>query len=125
MIYYNSNKTMVRRDSMKLNGITCDACGKPFGPDDDIIVCPECGTPQHRACYRESNHCVHANRHAEGFVWKSPVLEASVPLEQQEQAPEGYVLCSRCGTVNPSSNKLCELCRFPLDKTAAKIPGGD
>lgn len=108
---------------MNLKGITCDCCKKEFGPEDDIVFCPECGTPQHRSCYQSLGHCVHANRHAEGFSWESPVLEPSVPLTQQ--APEGYVLCSRCGTVNPSTNQLCDLCRFPLDKTAAKIPGGD
>ena len=51
---------------MKLSGIPCVACGKKFTPEDDIVVCPECGAPYHRACYKELGHCVHADRHAEG-----------------------------------------------------------
>lgn len=113
---------------MNFKGLSCDYCGKPFQPDDDIVVCPECGTPQHRSCYNELGHCVHANRHAEGYAWKAPVREPSVPLEEQQASAtpgEGYVLCSRCGTVNPSTNQYCDLCRYPLDKTGAKIPGGE
>ena len=53
---------------MKLSGIPCVACGKKFTPEDDIVVCPECGAPYHRACYKELGHCVHADRHAEGYV---------------------------------------------------------
>ena len=34
-------------------------------------------------------------------------------------------MCSRCGTVNPKTNETCELCRYPLKKTGAEIPGGN
>lgn len=110
---------------MNYKGISCDYCGKPFLPGDDIVVCPDCGTPQHRTCYQSLGHCVHANRHAEGYSWKPPVLEPSVPLEQQNAVSEGYILCSRCGTVNPSTNQYCDLCRYPLDQSGTRIPGGD
>ena len=39
---------------MKYTGIPCAACGKKFTAEDDVVVCPECGTPYHRACYRSS-----------------------------------------------------------------------
>ena len=32
-------------------GCECSVCRKPFAAGDDIVVCPECGTPYHRACY--------------------------------------------------------------------------
>ena len=28
----------------------CISCGKEFTKDDDVVVCPECGTPYHRGC---------------------------------------------------------------------------
>ena len=92
---------------MKYTGISCAACGKPFTAEDDIVVCPECGTPYHRACYKELGHCVYEQRHAEGYVWQPPKTAPgpSVPLDDQQSAPradDGLVMCSRCGTVNPA-----------------------
>ena len=42
---------------------SCPVCGKQFQPGDDIVTCPECGTPHHRACYRELGHCAHQALH--------------------------------------------------------------
>lgn len=74
---------------MKYTGIPCAACGKKFTAEDDVVVCPECGTPYHRACYKELGHCVNEARHAEGYVWQPPKAAPgpSVPLEEQPYAP--------------------------------------
>lgn len=45
---------------------SCPVCGKQFQPGDDIVTCPECGTPHHRACYRELGHCAHQALHGDG-----------------------------------------------------------
>lgn len=115
---------------MKYIGIPCAGCGKPFTADDDVVVCPDCGTPYHRACYKELGHCVHEQRHAEGYVWQPPKVAPgpSVPLEEQQSprsADDGYVMCSRCGTVNPVGRERCELCGYPLKETGERIPAGD
>lgn len=115
---------------MKYTGISCAACGKPFTAEDDIVVCPECGTPYHRACYKELGHCVYEQRHAEGYVWQPPKTAPgpSVPLDDQQSAPradDGLVMCSRCGTVNPAGQEHCELCGYPLKETGEHIPAGD
>ncbi|MBS6236502.1 MAG: hypothetical protein KH615_11425, partial [Clostridiales bacterium] len=39
---------------MDYTGLKCPVCGKPFGTDDDIVVCPEYGAPYHRACYQQA-----------------------------------------------------------------------
>ena len=36
---------------MRYTGETCPVCNKVFQEDDDIVVCPDCGTPHHRKCY--------------------------------------------------------------------------
>lgn len=36
---------------MDYRGQHCPICGKEFCDGDDIVVCPECGTPYHRECY--------------------------------------------------------------------------
>ena len=32
-------------------GAKCIVCEKEFTKDDEIVVCPDCGTPYHKACY--------------------------------------------------------------------------
>ena len=47
----------------------CPVCKERFTDTDDVVVCPECGTPHHRACYNASGSCGVGGYHAEGFVW--------------------------------------------------------
>ena len=51
----------------KYTGNTCPVCHKKFTADDDIVVCPDCGTPYHRACWPKEG-CVHAAQHG-SFEW--------------------------------------------------------
>ena len=75
----------------------CDGCSEVMLEGDDIVVCPECGTPQHRECYKKNNQCVNAHLHAEGFDWQKanaepekepePTVENSA-VQEEEQAPQ-------------------------------------
>ncbi len=47
----------------------CPVCRIKFKDNDDVVVCPECGTPHHRTCYNETGSCGVGGYHAEGFVW--------------------------------------------------------
>ncbi len=67
---------------MFYNDKVCDGCAQAMHENEDIVVCPECGTPQHRECYKKNNMCVNAHLHVEGFDWR----EANTPLS--EPAPE-------------------------------------
>lgn len=57
----------------------CPVCRRPFTENDDIVVCPVCGTPHHRACYNEKGGCGVEEWHASGFVW-----EGHLPGEEPE-----------------------------------------
>ena len=59
----------------------CPICRVPFNDSDDVVVCPECGTPHHRACYLEVGRCGVEESHASGFVWNG-----TLPDEQIEEA---------------------------------------
>ena len=48
----------------------CPVCEQAFTDADDIVVCPECGTPYHRECWKKVGACVHEAEHAAGFEWK-------------------------------------------------------
>ncbi len=62
----------------------CDGCGVIMHDTDDIVVCPVCGTPQHRECYKANNKCVNEHLHSEGFKWKAEfVPEPPKPVEKK------------------------------------------
>lgn len=60
---------------MDYKGMICDGCREPFEDGDDIVVCPECGTPQHRSCYEKNNRCVNEYLHSPEFSWSRPQAE--------------------------------------------------
>lgn len=41
----------------------CPVCNEKFNEDDDIVVCPECGTPHHRSCYFRNGKCFNDDKH--------------------------------------------------------------
>lgn len=73
---------------MEYEGIICSGCGAEMHNDEDIVVCPECGTPQHRDCYNKNNCCVNAHLHAEGFEWKPPLTENKSPVEEAPKSDD-------------------------------------
>ncbi|MCI8351081.1 MAG: DUF2628 domain-containing protein [Oscillospiraceae bacterium] len=103
----------------RYTGIPCPVCGKPFAGEDDVVVCPECGTPHHRECYREQGQCAYAGRHGEGFSFEMP--------SPQEERP-AVVRCPRCGTDNPAGREACEVCGTslapPVEPPRPEFQGG-
>ncbi len=52
----------------------CPVCNTTFKEDDDIAVCPECGTPHHRKCFKENTKCANHEKHSEAFRWEADIL---------------------------------------------------
>ncbi len=113
---------------MDYKGLKCGICGADFADGDDVVVCPDCGTPMHRACYKEKGGCPNADKHGEGFVFdgfdiikdaaqgkaKVPVQENKIKLEKpqaevgepvQSDTPEGNT-----GTANSYYTRSCPIC---------------
>ncbi len=66
----------------------CDGCSEIMRESDDIVVCPECGTPQHRECYNKNNKCVNEHLHTEGFDWQTANAEPELETVTEPQKPE-------------------------------------
>lgn len=65
----------------------CPVCDVLIKDGDDIVVCPDCGAPHHRACWFELSHCANQEKHADGFEWKSQsaqILSRLTELENEE-----------------------------------------
>lgn len=94
-------------------GQKCPYCGNAFSEKDDIVVCPECGTPHHRSCYFEHKMCANEYRHG-AFEWSPEMPE--VPAAGSEGAG---VVCARCGKMNPPLSLFCNNCGAPIEGAAA------
>ena len=97
---------------------TCIACRNEFEPDDDIVVCPDCGTPYHRDCWHEHGRCINDELHAKGEAWKNPNAEQE---KKDEQSGRVQVICGNCGERNDAGNIICTHCGRTLE---SENPGG-
>ena len=104
---------------------TCHGCEKGFEPGDDTVVCPVCGTPQHRACWLERKACVNESLHADGFIWRAAVAQ------DEPKNPAGFdpkkdigKICPNCGTNNPAGSKICAVCKKTIaeEEKQAVVP---
>lgn len=48
---------------MDFNKYSCPLCGQAFNDTDDVVVCPDCGTPHHRECWFNNGECANSDRH--------------------------------------------------------------
>lgn len=91
----------------KYSGFQCLVCGEEFKEGDDIVVCPDCGTPYHRNCWQKNNACVNHSLHAVGGSWQS--------IQNENRKKQGGKECSNCGFVNLPDTKTCASCGTELN----------
>lgn len=63
---------------MEFTKYSCPLCGQAFKDTDDVVVCPDCGTPHHRECWFNNGKCANFERHG----IKEPI---EVEFKQVEQ----------------------------------------
>ena len=98
---------------MRYKGNLCDGCNEPLLDSEDIVVCPECGAPQHRHCYDKNNQCVNAHLHGEGFLWQGAVSEKTASESStlvNEEKSSNYITCPNCKQSNPAGTEICRHC---------------
>ncbi|MBE6794895.1 MAG: DUF2628 domain-containing protein [Ruminococcaceae bacterium] len=91
---------------MDYKGHVCPVCNKAFESGDDVVVCPECGTPHHRECYDSLGQCINQNRHRENYNYNR---EREVNADA-----EADIMCPFCKVQNPYDSKFCKSCGRPL-----------
>lgn len=130
---------------MQYIGECCPVCRKVFTKEDDIVVCPECGTPHHRACYAQQNQCANAALHGTDFVWTptqtatvqnaapvSTLLAQKPSAESKNDDGHNIVFCPQCGAENAAEEPVCTECGARLYNndengrapTAVHLPNG-
>lgn len=98
----------------KYTGKPCVHCKKLFTDGDDIVVCPTCGAPHHRSCYKELGHCAREEEHQKGKKWNA----ASNWGAEHEEIIDGNapLRCQRCGTMCRPQTKNCPVCGASLHR---------
>ena len=110
-------------ETNRFHGSRCLSCKQVFVPGDDIVVCPECGTPYHRECYKKEGRCINEALHASGYDWKPITEEEAAAAETNDN---GMIRCMRCGNDNPADTLFCTKCGLPLhENEPAERPFND
>ncbi|MBQ6413195.1 MAG: hypothetical protein IJI19_06945, partial [Ruminococcus sp.] len=52
-------------------GNKCPVCQNYFQAEDDVVVCPQCGTPHQRECYEQTGPCANEPVHAQGYEYQA------------------------------------------------------
>ena len=92
-------------------GQPCSSCGRILTKTDDIVVCPECGSPYHRDCYLNEGKCTNTHLHETGESWQPTI-------KQEEKKPEKLV-CPNCGAENDPDAAFCCNCGSPVNMEKA------
>lgn len=101
-------------------GAKCEYCKKVFTPSDDVVVCPDCGTPYHRECYFEAGECINHELHERGGDWEQFYSDRVEFSNNDDSVTE--IRCPRCGTENPKSGLFCVKCGMPLNSNQEARP---
>lgn len=90
----------------------CIVCNQKFKKDEDIVVCPDCGTPYHRACWKKEGHCINTSLHESGQSWRK--------INFHSEKTEEIITCPTCGTKNKKGNISCVNCGKVIFKDEAQ-----
>lgn len=102
-------------------GYTCPICQQAFAENDDIVACPQCGLPHHRACWAKEGRCHLHHLHNTDEQWSrdkataaqtTPKNDHSAREAVKENLP--YQICSHCHTQNPEFAEFCKHCGSTL-----------
>lgn len=107
---------------MDFNGIKCPVCNIKFKDGDDIVVCPECGTPHHRECYEKENRCANEEKHTDGYSFNK---EDTFNDSDNTDSNRDKIICPRCKNENEKGMFYCGRCGYPLSMQNTQYPGNN
>ena len=97
---------------MEFTDYTCPVCNERFKNGDDVVVCPECGTPHHRVCFENNGHCFYEEKHKEGFSFE----RAGESDGEDGEESADTVICPNCKAENEKTSFYCRSCGLPLNE---------
>lgn len=104
---------------MDFIGEKCAACHEVFTADDDIVVCPDCGSPHHRDCYLKEKKCANADKHLSGYKWTRNNSSGSESTAEKTSEISVRV-CPVCKFPNQPESERCVRCGARLEDASAE-----
>ncbi len=103
------------------DNIKCPVCGETFHDGDDVVTCPECGTPHHRECYKKLGKCVNTSLHNTDYLFnRESESNASTPKTEANNADVFYSP-DKVGE-ETESLKTCPVCNEKIPTDASTCP---
>ncbi len=109
----------------------CPICSVAFEDGDDVVVCPRCGAPYHRDCYKEKGKCIFTDLHKEKKAWRDvydtpqPEDDGNTENEEADSSAEDGIVCKNCGHKNSKDSIVCEKCGEFLTNNFVFTPFGN
>lgn len=88
----------------RYEGLCCPVCHAKLFEDDDIAVCPDCGAPHHRECWKSIGKCFFSDAHGTDRQWSMPILQPQINPDNQNNAANGANFQNNANTVNNTNN---------------------
>lgn len=100
----------------RYSGMSCIVCDKQFDNNDtaNIVVCPECGLPHHRECYKQLGHCAMEDKHGTPEQWSPNEVKSEEPSDDK-------VVCPNCSSENSTDSLFCDKCGFSFNTNDTTI----
>ncbi len=99
----------------------CGQCGEKFNETDEIAVCPDCGTPIHKNCWK--GHCPNEAKHSDGFDWNKAEAADAYKKIAKAGSPDRSK-CAVCGEEADSDMVYCPDCGAAMHVECYHAEGG-
>ena len=91
-------------------GFSCPVCQKTFEKSDDIVVCPICGAPHHRSCWKVEDRCHFKETHGTAKQWSRDHAQTATQHVNNTEFQD----CPYCGHQNSIYTEFCSHCGHEL-----------
>lgn len=95
-------------------GLSCPVCSNPFVSDDDIVVCPQCGLPHHRACWKSIGQCFEHAKHGTSQQWSRDNHTPHTAPSSAAASVSDKNVCPKCNAENARYAEFCSRCGHEL-----------
>ncbi len=122
-VLFKASASSIMKD---YKNMSCAACDVVFDEDSDIVVCPVCGAPHHRECWKTAGHCACEERHGEGYEWQPERIVIGGSADESERQSEEpseresdgsqTVTCPNCGRETSKKRGYCERCGYYIGR---------
>ena len=106
----------------------CEICKKTLLKQEEsedgnsTVVCPICGAPYHRNCYKEKSGCIYEDKHGTEFdYYHKKNNNKEIEISKNNSKEKNGIVCKNCLYVNLKDKDVCENCGKKLDEHSSKF----